>query len=108
MDPRVAEVLAIIQKHPNTCPESLAASVHLSASRLRHLFFTESTLRLYAHLKEQRLLSAQTLLLTGHQSVKEVCAAAGFGNTNHFVREFHKRFGMAPAAYRRAATFRNK
>lgn len=112
MDPRIAEVLADIRRRPQADIAALAASVHLSPSRLRHLFLKETQASLYAYVREQRLLWAEKLLTTGYLTVKEVSATVGFNDTCHFVREFRKRFALPPAVYRRlhtrSAAFGNK
>jgi len=41
MDPRVAAVLALLDKRADIGMDALSASVNLSASRLRHLFRNE-------------------------------------------------------------------
>ncbi len=54
------------------------------------------------YILQRRLLLAARLLRTSYLSVKEVCDSAKFKNESHFVRQFHKAFGMPPGEYRRS------
>jgi len=56
MDRRVAAVISLAYETPPADIESLATSVHLSASRLRHLFRRETGIPLHRYLRRQRLL----------------------------------------------------
>jgi hypothetical protein len=47
MDPRVAAVVALVEKEPRIDIRALAVSVHLSPSRLRHLFRAEKSTPLH-------------------------------------------------------------
>ncbi len=41
------------------------------------------------------------MLRTTFLSVKQVLKQVGLGSTAHFVRDFRKKYGMTPTAYRR-------
>ncbi len=103
MDRRVASVLALVEAQPDTDVPTLARNVNLSPSRLRHLFRSDMSTSLCRYIIRCRLLQAQRLLTSSFLSVKQVCSASGFGDTNHFIRVFRRTFAMSPSAYRRAA-----
>lgn len=48
------------------------------------------------------------MLKTTFLSVKEICGKSGFGDTNHYIREFRRMFAMSPGQYRRTATIDSK
>lgn len=79
----------------------LAAGVHLSASRFRHLFKEETGLTVTQYLRARRLERAEVLLRTTFWSIKEVMRASGLTSESHFVQYFKRRYGMPPSAYRR-------
>ena len=101
-DPRVAAVLAAIDKHPHVDICTLADLVNLSPGRLRHLFKQAMATPLATHLKDRRLQRGRVLLETTFLSVKQVAAASGFNDADHFVREFRKLFALPPGEYRRS------
>lgn len=102
MDSRVASVVAQLERRVDLDIDALSVSVRLSASRLRHLFRAEMQLPLGRYIQRRRLLLGANLLRTSYLSVKEVSDLAAFKSPSHFVREFHKSFGMPPGEYRRS------
>jgi len=108
VDPRVAAVLVLIETRSDFDTVALASSVNLSPSRLRHLFRADMSISIHRFLRERRLQRAKDLLKTTFLSVKQVTTASGFHDTCHFVREFHKIFGVSPGAYRRTAISDNR
>ena len=108
MDSRISAVVCFIGKRPAADMDTLATAVNLSPSRLRHLFRLEMATALHAYLKQQRLSRAAELLKTTFLTVKEVSAATGFADPDHFSREFRKAFGVPPRSYSRAARFGRK
>lgn len=107
-DHRIATVLATIEATPAIDISDLASSVRLSQSRLRHLFHAAARKSLHQHLLERRLSLAAHLLATSYLSVKEVAAATGYRDVNHFIRMFRRRYFASPGAFRRAAAFDSK
>jgi AraC-like DNA-binding protein len=108
MDRRVELVISQIETDVAGAWETaeLAALVHLSASRFRHLFKEETGLTLSGYLRERRLERAEFLLRTTFFSIKEVMSEAGMSSMSHFVQYFKQRYGVTPTAYRRQlATF---
>ena len=83
--------------------EELAQLVNLSASRLRHLFKTETGKTPAQYLKYLRLQKAELLLRTTFLTVKEIVNLVGLMTGSHFVRDFRKAYGLTPTMYRSAA-----
>ena len=97
--------------HTHVCMQQVSQCVNLSESHLCHLFRREVGVSPHKFLNGVRLQHAAELLATTFLSVKEVMARVGFNDPSHFVREFGKKFGESPRAYRsrrqRIADFAN-
>ena len=79
----------------------LAALVHLSPSRFRHLFKEETGVSIGQHLRERRLERAELLLRTTFLSIKKVSLEVGLSSTSRFVQYFKQKHRMTPTAYRK-------
>jgi AraC-like DNA-binding protein len=109
MDRRIKVVVSKIENDPGSCRFSeLAALVHLSKSRLRHLFKQETGKTPSQYLKSVRLRKAEELLRKTFLSVKEIVNQLGIVSSSHFVRDFKKTYGMSPTAYRWRNGLRNR
>ena len=97
-DPRVQRVLAAIKGNPgeNTPLADLAAMVHLSESRLAHLFRGDVGIPV-----RQYRLWARIGYALGHvkrgRSLTEAAHGAGFADSAHFCRICRRMFGSAPS-----------
>ncbi len=104
-DARVAHVLQALSKRypePLSVP-LLAAEVHLSTSRLEHLFKAQVGLPVMQALLSVRMRQAARLLEYSTLSVAEIAAEVGFESAFYFSRQFRARFGVSPTSYRQAA-----
>lgn len=54
-------------------------------------------------IKNQRITVSAHLLLTTNLTVQEVMYRCGFSNRSHYYKEFSKKYGMTPKAYRESA-----
>jgi transcriptional regulator GlxA family with amidase domain len=75
--------------------------VNLSSSRLGHLFKLQMGVDLSHFLANERLKKAADLLRRTELSIKEIAATVGYHHSSSFDRGFQKKFGMAPADFRR-------
>jgi transcriptional regulator GlxA family with amidase domain len=80
--------------------EDLAKAVHMSRSRLRHLFRTEVGVPLGKYLKLLRLGRARDLLSGSFLEVKEVAAIVGIIDVSHFVRDYKAVYAETPSQTR--------
>jgi AraC-like DNA-binding protein len=101
-DPRIATALSLVtprflseQPQPIT---HLAAFVHLSPSRFRHLFRREVGISVQSYLRWQRLLVALRTSARG-VSLTEAAHAAGFADSAHLTRVFRATFGVPPSRF---------
>ena len=79
--------------------KEIAQSVHLSSSRLHHLFKNETGKSLVGYRRDLQLERTKQLLETTFLSIKEVAANVGISGISHFVRDFKKAYGMRPSEY---------
>jgi AraC-like DNA-binding protein len=87
-------------KHPWTNAE-MAQLLKMSTPHFQRLFKAEVSQTPNAYLKNARLDEAAILLVrTDFQNVKEICFAVGFTSYTHFARDFKKREGVTPTAFR--------
>ena len=110
MDRRIELVISKIKNDTATAWDikTLATLVNLSPSRFRHLFKQETGTSPAQYLKEYRLRKAEKMLRTTFLSVKQVLKHVGLGSNAHFVRDFRKKYGLTPTAYRRTSKRRKK
>ncbi len=100
-DARIARTVELIRARlgGKIALSEMAAAVHLSPERFRHLFMTETGVGFRAYLSWQRLERALAAYVGG-ESLTEAAHAAGFADSAHFSRTFRKMFGIAPASVR--------
>lgn len=82
--------------------DDLGRAAGLSASHLTALFRKHIGCGPMAWLQRQRLELSCRLLRNHHLAVAEVAAASGFSDANFFTRQFRKRYGSTPTAWRRS------
>jgi AraC-like DNA-binding protein len=78
---------------------AIAASVHLSPDRFRHLFLEQTGVRLRPYLLWLRLERALGAYVSG-SSLTDAAHLGGFADSAHFSRTFKKMFGISPASVR--------
>ena len=84
----------------------IAQSLFVSESKLRKDFRSETGVTLRRYSEEQTLARAKALLAGGSLSVDEISERLGYCDRFHFTRRFSAAFGISPAAYRSAASYR--
>ncbi|MFG3421651.1 helix-turn-helix transcriptional regulator [Micromonospora sp. NPDC048063] len=99
--PRHAAVAAAVDLVPTLLPGRIglgevARAVHLSQSRLSHLFRQELGLPFRAYVRWERLRTALLLLSSGG-SLTQAAHEAGFADSSHLTRVFRSMFGLAPS-----------
>jgi transcriptional regulator GlxA family with amidase domain len=106
MDWRIEKVIRLLRQEgcnlePRSAITHLAESVNLSASRLRHLFKSETGVSLKKRLIETRLETGRDLLEGSLLTVKEITVRVGYTHASHFVRDFKRVYQVSPAQYRK-------
>jgi AraC family transcriptional regulator len=78
---------------------AMAAAVHLSPDRFRHLFMQETGVTFRAYLLWLRLECSLAAYVAG-RTLTEAAYAGGFADSAHLSRTFKRMFGIAPASVR--------
>jgi len=99
-DPRIQNLLRVIESDPSHNIPSLSRLLHLSSSRLSHLFKRDTGCSLHRFLTQCRLDQAATLLQRTDTPVKEISYSVGYSHPPSFARAFRNRFGCSPNDYR--------
>ncbi len=79
----------------------IAETMHLSASRTRHLFKDVTTVGFKEYVTKLRLDEAKRLLLETDANICEIASAVGYTNIYQFYKVFNRYSRMSPADYRR-------
>ncbi len=100
---QVRPVLSYVEQHfrESLTLERVSEHVHVSASRVRHLFKDATSVGFKEYVTNLRLAEAKRLLLTTDTCVQEVAYTVGYTNLNQFYKVFQRYSSMSPADYRR-------
>lgn len=103
---QIRPVLSYVEQHcrERVTLDEVAEVVHLSPSRVRHLFRDVSGVGFKEYATRVRLAEAKRLLLATDLSVAEVAHAVGYTNVHQFYTVFHRYSELLPAEYRRYYT----
>lgn len=102
----IRPVLAYIDQHcrePITL-ERVAEVVHVSPSRVRHVFKEVTGVGFKDYVTQVRLTEAKRLLVATDLSVAEVARTVSYTNLSQFYKVFDRACAMSPAEYRRYYT----
>ncbi|MFF2051058.1 helix-turn-helix domain-containing protein [Leifsonia sp. NPDC058194] len=104
-DERVLALLDHIAEHLDEALDldALAAVIHLSPSRVSHLFRDATGETPQRYVERARLQRASLLLRVTDLTVAEVARQTGWGDPLYFSRRFRKQFGAAPTGWRDAS-----
>jgi len=84
----------------NISVKDVAATVHLSPSRLSHLLKESLNTTFTAYINDVRLHWAKYYLENTTLRVGEIAFRVGFENLSHFNRQFRAKIGLAPRQFR--------
>jgi AraC family transcriptional regulator len=100
-DPRIAKLIAAVATRldEELSLRDVAELVDLSPGRTRHLFVEQTGLPFRTYLLWMRLLRALEMF-AGGASLTEAAHAAGFSDSAHLSRTFHRMFGVVAASLR--------
>lgn len=103
-DPQMARVLGAIRQRPGApwTVASLAAEAAMSRATLIRQFVRVMGEPPMKFLFSFRMTLAAGLLTQGGRSLAAVAAHVGYGSEAAFSNAFHRRYGLAPGAYRTA------
>lgn len=109
VDPRIGQTLETMARNlaESITVQSLAKLVHLSPSRLAHLFKEQTGDSVMETVQKMRLRQAARLLEFTPRHISDIAGDVGFHSLYYFSRQFSSYYGMSPSAYRKM-TLRNK
>lgn len=98
----IRPVLAWIDDHnrESITLDAVSEVVHVSPSRLRHVFKEVTGVSFKEYVTQVRVTEAKRLLLSTDLSVAEVAEAISYSNLSQFYKVFYRSCGMSPAEYR--------
>jgi YesN/AraC family two-component response regulator len=82
----------------------VAGVVHVSPSRVRHVFKDVTGVGFKEYVTHVRVAEAKRLLLSTDLSVAEIARAVSYTNLHQFYRVFYRSCAMSPGEYRRYYT----
>jgi AraC-like DNA-binding protein len=97
---RVREYIAANLSGPLPLPE-LAAVARLSTGHFARAFRQSFGVSPHAFIIEQRVNAAKRLILESETPLAEVALSCGMADQSHLTRNFTRRVGISPAAWRR-------
>jgi YesN/AraC family two-component response regulator len=84
--------------------EDVADLVHVSPSRVRHVFKDVTGVSFKEYVTQVRVAEAKRLLLGTDLSVSDIARAVSYTNLNQFYKVFYRSCAMSPGEYRRYYT----
>ena len=103
---QVRPVLSYVEQHfrESITLEQVSEHVHVSPSRVRHLFKDVTSVGFKEYVTSLRIAEARRLLLTTNVAVRDIADAVGYTNLHQFYKVFQRYSSMSPADYRRYYT----
>jgi AraC family transcriptional regulator of arabinose operon len=103
LDDRVREAVLFVAEHLDRPigVKAIADAVHLSPSRLAHLFTAQVGTPPARFVEQRRVARAQALLETSSLPVGAIAEAAGFSSQYYFAARFKALTGVTPTEWRR-------
>ncbi|HWS65959.1 MAG TPA: AraC family transcriptional regulator [Steroidobacteraceae bacterium] len=100
-DERIARAVELVREQLGDAIPlgKMAAAVHLSPDRFRHLFVKETGVSFRAYLLWQRLERSLAAYVAG-ATLTDAAHTGGFADSAHFSRTFRRMFGIAPGSVR--------
>jgi AraC-like DNA-binding protein/mannose-6-phosphate isomerase-like protein (cupin superfamily) len=103
---QIRPVLAYVDGH---CRDSItlddvAGLVHVSPSRVRHVFKDVTGVSFKEYVTQVRVAEAKRLLLGTELSVADIARAVSYTNLHQFYKVFYRSCAMSPGEYRRYYT----
>ena len=97
----ISSLLDIVERDYIKGPslQDLADNIHLSPSRICHLFKELSGMTYSHYLLCRKIEEGERLLAAGQHSITSIAYQIGFANPSHFCRTFKEHFNITPTAY---------
>ena len=108
ISPKVQQLMVSIDRHfqLHLDLDHLAKVFNISRSHLQTLFKKELGITPYEYHLRRKFEKAKELLLQSSLSISAISQQLAFHDRFHFSREFSRRFGISPAAFRKKSSSR--
>lgn len=95
-DSRIEQAIAWVEQHlhEKIALPDVAAQIHLSPERTRHLFVQEAGVAFSQFLMWKRIKAAIVYAVRDRASLTDAAASSGFADQAHFCRLFKRTFGI--------------
>lgn len=102
LDPRVLSTCHFISEHLslNHSLSEIAEHIHISPSRLAHLFSEQVGTSIIKWREDQRMIKAQYLLHTSSAPIYAISRQLGYDDQLYFSRLFKRYTGLTPSEFR--------
>lgn len=99
----IEKALEFINLHYDrkTSISEIAGILHLNPTYFSKLFKDETGQNFSRHLRNLRIVHAETLLLETKKTITEIAYSCGFSNSNYFCEAFRKVRNISPTEFRR-------
>lgn len=90
----------IEENYPHITLQELADKFHYTPQRMSALLKELTGFNFNGYILEKRMQAAEDYLLNTNLKIKDISAACGYQNQEHFIRTFKKYYGTTPVLYR--------
>ncbi len=100
---RINKIILFIEKNysKKISLKDIGESVHMSPSAISRYFKRKTGSGIWDYLNNYRIDIATHKMIKTDEYIFEICYSCGFNNISNFNREFKKRLGMTPRAYKK-------
>lgn len=100
---RINKIILFIEKHyaDKITLDNISDTVQMSPSALSRYFKQKTGYTIWEYLNRYRVDIAAHSMAKTDGRINEICYSCGFNNVSNFNREFKKRFGVSPSAYKK-------
>jgi len=104
---RLAYVIEFINKNlqDNITIKTLSQKAYMSEPHFYRCFKQQFGITPVDYINEQRIKTAQMMLLAADRTITEICFSCGFNNLNYFLKLFKRYTGLTPVQYRKSVLF---
>jgi AraC-like DNA-binding protein len=104
--PKVAQCRRMVSEHlvsPELSVKWLAKRIACAPDYLSNRFHRETGVKLTHHINDKRIAFARSLLEESLLNIEQVAYACGYRDPGYMTRQFRRRIGCTPRAYRKGA-----
>lgn len=99
----ISKIREQIYSHPEYqwSVSKMAKELNISKAYLQKMYQRFYGTTCMSDVIDSRLQAASELLMSTNKTLEEVAEQCGYNHTEHFVRQFKKRYGISPGQYRK-------